>query len=126
MMSSAPKRRLTPPDVVVVCGKIEFEDDTHPDTLLNPKVIFEILSESTEGYYRGKKFEHYRKIPALAEFALIAQDTPHVEVHTRQGDGRWLLWETNELRGVVPLQAIECSLNVSEIYARVFSRPDAG
>jgi Uma2 family endonuclease len=115
----------TYPDVSVVCGHPQFED-AKVDTLLNPKVIFEVLSESTEGYDRGKKFEHYRTIPSLAEYVLIAQEAPHVEVHTRQDDGRWLLWETNDLNHVVQLQSIACSMKMSEVYARVFPRSDAG
>jgi Uma2 family endonuclease len=109
----------TYPDVSVVCGKPEFED-ANVDTLLNPKLILEVLSETTEGYDRGKKFEHYRKIASLTEYMLIAQDTPHVEVHTRQVDGRWILWETNDLTASVGLQSIQSTLKVSDLYARVF------
>ena len=121
----SPTGLYTYPDVSVVCGKPEFED-AQVDTLLNPKVVIEVLSESTEGYDRGKKFGHYRGLASLAEYVLIAQDSPHVEVHTRQPDGRWLMWETNDLTSIVRLQSIECSLKVSEIYARVFPRPEAG
>ena len=120
----SPTGLYTYPDGSVVCGKPEFEDAVL-DTLLNPKVIVEALSESTDGYDRGKKFEHYRNISSLSEYVLIAQDSPHVEVHTRQPDGRWLMWETNDLSSIVRLQSIECSLKMSEIYARVFPRPDA-
>ena len=121
----SPTGLYTYPDVSVVCGKPQFED-ANVDTLLNPKVIVEVLSESTEGYDRGKKFQHYRNISSLTENMLIAQDSPHVEVHTRQPDGRWLMWETNDLTSIVRLQSIECSLKVSDIYARVFPRPEAG
>jgi Uma2 family endonuclease len=117
----SPTGLYTYPDVSVVCGKPVFEDK-EVDTLLNPKVVFEVLSESTEGYDRGKKFEHYRRIESLAEYVLIDQYTPHVEVHTRQPDGRWLLWETNDLGAAVRLQSIECSLNMKDIYARVLPR----
>jgi Uma2 family endonuclease len=118
----SPTGLYTYPDVSVVCGKPQFED-AEVDTLLNPKVIVEVLSESTEGYDRGKKFQHYRNISSLMEYVLIAQDSPHVEVHTRQAEGRWLLWETNDLTSIVRLQSIECSLKVSDIYARVFPQP---
>jgi len=120
----SPTGLYTYPDVSVVCGKPEFED-AEVDTLLNPKVIVEVLSESTEGYDRGKKFEHYRSVSSLAEYMLIAQDAPHVEVHTRQPDGRWLLWETNDLDSVVRLQSIECSLTIRDIYSRVFPDQNA-
>jgi Uma2 family endonuclease len=120
----SPTGLYTYPDVSVVCGKPQFEDAS-VDTLLNPKVIVEVLSESTEGYDRGKKFEHYRNVSSLAEYVLIAQDTPHVEVHTRQSDGRWLMWETNDLAHVARLQSIDCSLKLSDIYARVVPGPDS-
>ncbi|MDQ2806769.1 MAG: Uma2 family endonuclease, partial [Chloroflexota bacterium] len=68
----------TYPDVVAVCGPREFADP-HRDTLLNPTVIFEILSPSTEGYDRGKKFANYRQIPTLTDYVLVAQDEPLVE-----------------------------------------------
>ena len=73
----------TYPDVAVVCGEAQF-DDQHFDTLLNPKVIIEVLSESTEAYDRGKKFEHYRKIESLTDYVLISQDAHHIEHYGRQ------------------------------------------
>ena len=76
----------TYPDFVVVCEPPRFEDEVL-DTLLNPLVIGEVLSKSTENYDRGKKFEHYRKIPTLKECLLIAQDEMHVEHFVRQDDG---------------------------------------
>ncbi len=118
----SPTGLYTYPDISVVCGEPQFED-AHEDTLLNPKVVVEVLSE---GYDRGKKFQHYRNISSLNEYVLVAQDSPHVEVHTRQPDGRWLMWETNDLDGVVPLQSVACSLAVGDIYSRVFPRPEAG
>lgn len=120
----SPTGLYTYPDVSVVCGKPQFEDAKR-DTLLTPKVIVEVLSKSTDSYDRGEKFEHYRQIESLAEYVLIAQDSPHVEVYTRQPDGRWLMWETNDLTSVVRLQSIECSLNMKDIYARVFPKSEA-
>ena len=81
----------TYPDVVVVCGEPEFLD-REVDTLLNPTVIFEVLSESTEAYDRGVKFGHYRRIPSLREYVLVSQDRMLVERYTRQGND-WLLSE---------------------------------
>ena len=86
----------TYPDVVVVCGEPTFEDES-VDTLLNPTLIIEVLSDSTEAYDRGGKFAHYRKLASLMEYVLIAQTKPHVEYYVRQPDNRWLLAETNNL-----------------------------
>ena len=80
----------------MVCGEARFEDE-RADTLVNPKVIVEVLSKTTQDYDRGAKFEQYRTIESFVEYALIAQDKPHVEHFVRQPDGRWLLAETNRL-----------------------------
>ncbi|MGH8057365.1 MAG: Uma2 family endonuclease, partial [Candidatus Entotheonellia bacterium] len=78
----------TYPDVVVVCGDLQFDDD-HQDTLLNPILIIEVLSESTKDYDRGGKFAQYRKIPSFAEYVLVAQDECHVEHFVKQAHGGW-------------------------------------
>jgi Uma2 family endonuclease len=114
----SPTGLYTYPDVVVVCGEPRFED-AEVDTLLNPKVLFETLSESTEGYDRGKKFEHYRTIASLAEYVLIAQDKPHIEHYVRQAGNQWLLSETSNLNDTIQLPSIECQLALSEIYRKV-------
>jgi Uma2 family endonuclease len=106
------------PDIAVVCGKPEFEDG-QMDTLLNPTVLVEILSYSTEAYDRGNKFLGYRKIPSLREFILVSQDKPLIERYIRQGDA-WVLTETEGLEGVVNLGSIGCVLTMSEVYDRVF------
>ncbi len=80
----------TYPDVVVVCGEPNFEDE-HVDTLLNPTLIVEVLSKSTAAYERTVKFGHYRTLESLAEYLLVAQDEYHVAQHTKQPDGWWLL-----------------------------------
>ncbi len=108
----------TYPDVVVVCGEPVFEDD-QLDTLTNPTLIIEVLSESTESYDRGKKFRYYRTIESLAEYLLVAQDERRVEQYVRQTDGRWLLSEIRSLDGKAELLSIECLLNLSEIYDKV-------
>jgi Uma2 family endonuclease len=113
----------TYPDVVVVCGKPEFEDDVH-DTLLNPKVLVEVLSESSESYDRGKKFEQYRSIASLAEYVLVAQDQALVEHFSRQPDGSWLLREARA-GGRITLPSVDCSIEVDEIYLKVFERGNA-
>jgi Uma2 family endonuclease len=110
----------TYPDASVVCGKPEFEDDTL-DTLLNPLVLVEVLSDSSERYDRGKKFEQYRSIPSLTDYVLVAQDRALVE-HFRRGEGG--TWVLREVRagGRVELSGPACALEVDEIYLKVFDR----
>jgi Uma2 family endonuclease len=108
----------TYPDVVVVCGEARFDDEQR-DTLLNPTVVIEVLSKSTEAYDRGEKFEHYRKLDSLAEYLLISQDKVHVDHYVRQPDQQWLLSETSALDHTVQLAAIGCELVVAEIYDKV-------
>lgn len=108
----------TYPDVIIVCGEAQFMDDVH-DTLLNPTVIVEVLSESTEGYDRGRKFEHYRKLESLREYVLIAQEPYHVEHYVRQPDNQWLLSETNNLHDSIHLPSVNCHLTLAEIYDKV-------
>jgi Uma2 family endonuclease len=97
-----PTRLFTYPDVVVACGELKYRDERR-DTLLNPLVLFEVLSESTEAYDRGRKFEHYRSLASLAEYILVAQDKPHVEQFVRQPSGRWLLGEQSGLEDALTL-----------------------
>src|SRR5205809_2192753 len=78
-----PSGLYTYPDVMVVCGKPQYAD-YRKDTLLNPIVIIEVLSDSTRDYDRGRKFQHYRALPSLQEYLTVAQDTPHIEHWTRQ------------------------------------------
>ena len=105
------------PDVVVVCGEPRAEDDTF-DTLLNPVVIVEVLSPSTEGYDRGEKFEYYQQIASLTDYILISQDEVHVEHYCRQGSG-WLQTEFRELEDVLSLPSIDCELRLQDVYRRV-------
>ena len=119
----SPTGLFTYPDVVVVCGQAQF-DDSHRDTLLNPTLIVEVLSDSTEAYDRGRKFEHYRKLESLAEYVLIAQHRPHVESYRRQPDQRWVLTDSDGLDGKLRLDAIDCELALAEIYDKV-EFPDA-
>jgi Uma2 family endonuclease len=109
------------PDVAVVCGQPQFED-TGLDTLLNPTVLVEVLSPSTEAGDRGHKFAHYRRIPSLQEYVLVAQDRVLVERHVRQENG-WLLTEFNDLEATLPLAAIGCEVALRDIYARVTFPP---
>ena len=116
----SPTGLYTYPDIVVACGEAKF-DDKQKDTLLNPSVIIEVLSDSTEGYDRGKKFGHYRQLESLSEYVLIAQDEHHVESYLRQPDDRWLLTETSEPQGSIGLNSIDCELALAEIYDKVLT-----
>lgn len=109
----------TYPDVVVVCGDPVLADNEFKDTLLNPIVLVEVLSKSTAGYDRGEKFEHYRQIPSLAEYLLVAQEKHHVERSARQPDNQWLLSETSDLQDSIQLSSISCRLNLIDIYSKV-------
>jgi len=110
-------------DVVATCDSPQFEDD-HVETLLNPKAIVEVLSDSTEAYDRGNKFGHYRSIESLTDYILISQDMIRVERFSRQDDGQWLMWSTEKFNDVLAIPSIECELSVSDIYSRIdFEEP---
>jgi Uma2 family endonuclease len=114
-----PSTRLyTYPDVVVVCDEPQFEDD-YVDTLLNPTVIIEVLSESTELYDRGKKFGFYRTLESLIEYLLVAQDEHRVEQFVRQSDERWLLSDYRSPEDTIEIASIQCSLELREVYDKV-------
>lgn len=108
----------TYPDVVVTCESPKFEDE-ESDTLLNPQVIMEVLSKSTESYDRGKKFEHYRQIESLREYVLVAQDRPQIERFSRQEDRHWLLDEASGLDAALHLTTIDVTLKLADVYAKV-------
>jgi Uma2 family endonuclease len=110
--------KYTYPDVAVTCGKEIFEDD-YVDTLLNPIVIFEILSHSTEARDRGEKFQHYQFIESLMEYILIAQDTVRVEQYVRQNDRTWMYSQYQNLEDLVKLESINCELSLKEVYVKV-------
>ncbi|MGQ0762467.1 MAG: Uma2 family endonuclease [Acidobacteriota bacterium] len=113
----------TYPDVVVVCGAPQFEDSEF-DTLLNPTVLVEILSKSTERYDRMAKTFYYRTVESLAEHVLVAQHTVHVEQYVKQPNGDWLLIEFTSPEQVVQLGSIDCSLQLTEVYDRVTFDPN--
>lgn len=105
------------PDVLVVCDEPRFEDDTF-DTLLNPIVLVEVLSPSTEAYDREEKFEHYKQLTSLREYLLVSQNQAHVEHYRRHGT-QWILTEYRSLEDVLTLDSIKCQLFLREIYAHV-------
>jgi Uma2 family endonuclease len=106
------------PDVTVVCGPADFDDEQR-DTLLNPAVIIEVLSKATESYDRGEKCAHYRRLGSLSEYVLIAQDKVLVEHYVRQPQQQWLLSEASTLQQSLDLLAIQCTLDLVEVYDKV-------
>lgn len=108
----------TYPDVTVVCGRPELED-SELDTLLNPQLIVEVLSTSTEAYDRGEKFEQYRSIPSFREYVLISQDKALVDHFVKQPDGSWLM-RSRRAGETIELASVGCALAVDDIYLKVF------
>ncbi len=107
------------PDVIVVCGTPQFEDDKS-DTLLNPTLIVEVLSASTAAYDRGPKFSQYRTIDSLQEYLLITPDVPLIERYVRQSDTRfWLLSDAVGLDAILEVNTINCQLVLAEVYDKV-------
>jgi len=106
------------PDTSVVCGPPEFLDQTR-DTLLNPGLIVEVLSPSTEAYDRGRKFELYQSIPSFTEYLLLASDRIHADLFVRQSSGFWLLRSFNEINDLVTLESVNCRLKLADLYEKV-------
>jgi Uma2 family endonuclease len=105
----------TYPDIAIVCDKPQFEGEVF-DTLLNPRAVVEVLSDSTEKYDRGAKFGHYRQIPSLEEYVLVAQDRPLVERYVRQADGSWVLTIFEGLSATFAFASIPARIPLAEIY----------
>lgn len=112
------------PDLTNVCGKPLFHDRQR-DVLLNPRVVFEVLSPSTERYDRGKKFMRYcSAIETLTDYILVSQDMPLLEYLERQADGRWLHAFVRGLTEKLYLTSINCEVRLSEVYDRVEFSPE--
>jgi len=111
------------PDTQVADAPSLFEDSE--TTLLNPRLIVEVISPKTEEFDRGTKVVQYRTIPSLAEYILVAQDRVHVEHFLRQGSHRWLMIELDDLAQTLELPSIGCRLSLADIYERVFSAQEA-
>jgi Uma2 family endonuclease len=105
------------PDVFVVCGEPRFED-SEVDTLLNPTVIVEVFSPTTESLDPGKKFTHYRQLESLREFVIVADDEILVERYLRRGD-EWIFTDFRHLDDTLSLTSIDCHVPLREIYARI-------
>ncbi len=106
------------PDLAVVCGGARFHDE-QGDVLLNPVVIFEVLSRSTEAYDRGEKFERYKTVETLTDYVLVSQDRARLEHYSRRPDGSWAREEVSGLESSLELASINCRLPLAEVYERV-------
>ena len=111
-------RLYTYPDVLIVCGEPKFADD-QKDTLLNPTLIAEVLSISTEAHDRGLKFAQYRTIESLQEYVLVSQHEPRVEKFCRQSADNWLMTECVGLNGTCRFESVNCEIPLSKIYYNV-------
>jgi Uma2 family endonuclease len=115
----------TYPNVAAVCGEPQFLDETR-DTLLNPSLIVEVLSPSTEIYNRVRKFEHYRSVESVSEYLMLASERVSAELYTRQPDGRWLLTAVNRLEDSLDLESVGVRLALADLYEKVdFPAPPA-
>lgn len=113
------------PDAVVFCGELQHHDE-FKDVLINPSIIIEVLSESTEEFDRGEKFMRYRNWnPTLTDYILVSQDKPVVEHYVRQENGTWILHEHRGLTAAFKIDSINCDLKLAEIFDRVQFPPNA-
>jgi Uma2 family endonuclease len=108
----------TYPDLSIICGELQLAEGTN-DTAVNPTVLVEVLSESTEAYDRGKKFEHYRQISSLKAYLLVSQREPRIEQFIRQADGRWVLSEASGMDKNLEIPALQITISLGEVFAQV-------
>ncbi|MBF0201811.1 MAG: Uma2 family endonuclease [Desulfamplus sp.] len=111
-------KKYTYPDIVVVCGNEEY-DDEHNDILINPILIIEILSDATEAYDRGDKFSHYQFISTFSEYILVSQYCRKVEKFLRQKDDTWIYVKYENPEDVINIISINCYLSLYDIYREV-------
>lgn len=109
--------RYVYPDASVVCGEPRFED-AHVDTLTNPNLIVEVLSDSSEAYDRGDKFAQYRSLPSMTDFVLVAQTAVRIEHFRRQSDGKWLLTIVGPGERLT-LESLGVAIAVDRVYLKV-------
>lgn len=115
----------TYPDLTIVYGTPEFTDMMKRDTLLNPTIIVEILSPSTERYDRGVKFQNCRTIETLKEYILIAQNKYHIERYIRHEGNTWILTEAVGVDSTIAIESIQCILSLADVYELVALPPES-
>lgn len=114
-----PKGMFSYPDLVVICGEVKHHDK-FKDVVTNPKVIVEVLSESTAAFDREIKFQRYRKYnETLTDYILVSQDQPRVEHFIRQSDGGWLYYSYEDLETVFTINSINCRVSLTDVYDRI-------
>lgn len=118
-----PAGLYTYPDVTIVCGEPLYHDEKR-DILINPSLIMEVLSPSTEAYDRGLKFQLYREIESLRDYILIAQDQPRIEHYVRQSHAEWLLSEVRGLEATLHIRSLEVTLALARIYREITFPPE--
>jgi Uma2 family endonuclease len=111
-------RKSTYPDLMIVDGEIK-RLETRFNVILNPTVIIEVLSESTEGYDRGDKFKLYRSLPSFREYILISQTMIHVDQFVKTEDGHWLLTDYDGEDGVLKLKTVPFEVTLKDLYDKV-------
>jgi len=108
----------TYPDLLIVCGPPEYAPENR-DTLTNPKVVIEVLTDSTEKYDRTTKFRHYKQMPSVMEYVLVSQDEPLIERFARRPDGTWSQSEFVGLDAAMALDSVPASVPLADIYLGV-------
>jgi Uma2 family endonuclease len=111
------------PDLSALCGDAIFEKLGGIDVLVNPQLIGEVLSESTEAFDRGDKFSYYKSIESFTEYLLVAQHRPHISQFVKQGDGFWINTEANSLDDTIELSSVPCTLSLASVYRDVVFEP---
>ena len=115
----------TYPDIFAICGATRYDpNDQKRATVTNPKLVVEVISESTEKYDRGEKFKRYLRCDSLHEYVLVSQDSPRVESYLRREDGSWLFRIFSGLEGVAKLESVGASIPLAKIYANVIFPPE--
>ena len=109
---------ITYPDVSVVCGELRFAD-AEQDTLINPTLVAEVLSDTTEGYDRGEKFAHFRRVASLQAYLLLSQRKPAIELFLRAEDGQWSLREAAGMEASLGIPPLHVTLPLGEVFANV-------
>ena len=113
------------PHIVVICGEPEYHDE-HGDIVLNPKVIIEVLSPSTERFNRGEKLRRYQTCnPTMSDYLLVSSERPEIEHFSREGEEIWKYQRLAGLEAVVSIESIGCTLKLADVYERVVFKEDA-